>query len=89
MYSCIKRVFPLVVASSHMESHVVVLIVLYVSPGCCSPVLGPLRQGIDVQLSLACKDSQRFVCGAAATAGGYGWEQEQGQAGSECHLSGP
>jgi len=44
-----KMVFALVTASSCTKSHVMVLIALCVSPGSCSPVLGPPKQGIDVQ----------------------------------------
>lgn len=44
-----KRVFALVIASSYTESHIMVLLALPVSPGCCSPVLVPLKQGIDVR----------------------------------------
>ena len=44
-----KRVLALVIASSYIESHVMVLVALPVSPGCCSPVLVPLKQCIDVR----------------------------------------
>lgn len=48
-----------------------VLGALPVSPGCCSPVLVLLKQG-----TVVCKNRQHLACRMAATAAGYGQEQE-------------
>lgn len=44
-----KRAFALVFASSQMESNVVVLVDIPVSPERCCPAPVPLKQGINVQ----------------------------------------
>lgn len=81
-----KRAFALI--SSHTESNVVVLplqhyrkVDLPVSPGHCCPALVPLKQGINVQ--------QLPGLWSSCMARGYGQEQEECQAGTECHLSEP
>lgn len=44
-----ERVFALVIASSYAsKSNIMVLLALPVSPGCCSAVLVPLKQSMDV-----------------------------------------
>lgn len=80
-----KRAFALVFESSYTDNHVVVLVDLPASPGHCCPALVLLKQGINVQQLPGLCRWAAFGLWGSCTGRGYG--QEQGQAGTECHLS--
>lgn len=44
-----KTAFALGIKSSYTESHVMALVATFASPGCCSSVPGPLKEGAGVQ----------------------------------------
>lgn len=83
-----KRAFALLLAS-YTESNAVLLVDLPVSPGHCCPALVPLKQGINVQQLPGLWTWAAFGLWSSCIAGGYGQEQEECHAGTECHLSGP